>query len=301
MVKFVRRLVFGWGVGVWAFMFSLFVHGVLFWVISFVDVSGGVSAAGRLEPAVISVAQIQKASSLSAVVPKPMVKRVEIGNGVGKRPLELDAIQQKKPVYSEGYVGDVGEESEGGLLAGQFESGPSTDFFGSGTNLRKICYVVDASGSMQGRLGMVRRQLKESIGKLEPDQYFYVIFFRGDGLVESGKGVLVRATAKAKSKAYDFIDSISFEGPTNAVKAIERSMKIKDFGGQSPQQIYFLSDGFDIETEKTPDFAGMVEKMRKKLAPSVRINTIGIWIERQDEKILRAIAASSGGEFVGME
>lgn len=301
MVRTVRLRVFGGGVSVLAFLFSLGVHGVLFVLFSFVHVSGEDGVEGRLEPASISVAQIQKAVSQAPVVPKPMVKRIEIDNGAGKRALEVEVEPRKKAVYLEGDVATFSGNIEGGLLPGKFESSPLTEFFGSSTNLRKICYVVDASGSMQGRLGMVRRQLKDSIGKLEADQYFYIIFFRGDGLVESGNGVLVRATSKAKSRAYAFIDSIRFEGPTNAVNAIKRSMMIRDSGGQSAQQIYFLSDGFDFESEETPDFVGMVGNMRKRLAPLVRINTIGIWVERQDEKILRAIATDSGGAFVGLE
>jgi hypothetical protein len=301
MLKTVRLRVFGGGVGVLAFLFSLGVHAVLFVLFSFVHVSGEDGVEGRLEPASISVAQIQKAVSQVPVVPKPMVKRVEVGNGQGKRALEVEVGPRKKAAYLEGDAASFSGQFDGESLAGQFESRPLTEFFGSSTNLRKICYVVDASGSMQGRLGMVVKQLKESIGKLEADQYFYIIFFRGDGLVESGKGVLVRATSKAKSRAYAFIDSIRFEGPTNAVNAIKRSMMIRGSGGESAQQIYFLSDGFDFENEDSPDFVGMVENVRKRLAPSVRINTIGIWVERQDEKILRAIAADSGGAFVGLE
>jgi len=301
MVKNLRVRVIGGGVGFWAFLFSLAVHGVLFLVFSFVHVSGGSSEAGLNEPSVVSVTQIRKAVSLSPVVAKPMVKRVDVGDLGGKKGLDLDAGEREKAEYFEGYTSATSGQLEGNLLAGQFASGPSTDFFGSTTSLRKICYVVDASGSMQGRLGMVRRQLKKSIAKLEADQYFYIIFFRGDGLVESGKGVLVRATVSAKSRAYKFVDSVRFEGPTNAANAIKRAMKIKGVGRESAQQIYFLSDGFDLGAGESSDFAGMVEKMRKKLAPSVRINTIGIWVEQEDEKILRAIASGSGGEYVGIE
>lgn len=296
-----RRSFFGGGVGLPAFLFSVCVHGAVFFVFSMIHVSRGGSGDVHLEPSVVTAAQVQKAVSVDPVVPKPMVKRVDIGSGGGKRALEIDTGFKNKPVYSKSYPGGGGEQLDGGLLGGQFKSDPLTEFFGSGTNLRKICYVVDASGSMQGRLGMVRKNLKESIAKLAPDQFFYVIFFRGDGLVESGKGVLVRATSTAKSQAYDFIDSVRFEGPTNAISAIRRSMKIKDPGGQSVQQIYFLSDGFDYDSEYMPDFAGMIEKMRKRLAPAVRINTIGIWVERQDEKILRSIAGGSGGEYVGVD
>jgi hypothetical protein len=300
-VKRGRRKVFGVGVGVWAFLLSLGVHAILFTVFSFVNVSGGVSKSGALEPAVVSVAQIQNTLSQTPTLPKPKVKRIDHGKASGKRALELDAWQREKVEYSQGDISEISEQLEGGLLAGQFETSPATEFFGSTTHLRKICYVVDASGSMQGRLGMVRRNLKGSLAKLEADQYFYVIFFRGDGLVESGNGLLARASSRAKTKAYEFIDGIRFEGPTNAVNAIERAMMIRDSSGQSVQQIYFLSDGFDFTGDDSTDFASMIKKMRKRLAPAVRINTIGVWVEQQDEEILREIAAGSGGGYVGLE
>ncbi len=293
-----RRRFFCVGVGFWAFLFSLCVHVVLFVVFSFVSVSGGVDD-GDLQLAAISVVEIQKSISMPAVVPKPKIKRV--GVAPGKKALALDLHQKEKLDNSQDYAAAFSGQLDGGLLAGQFESGSQTEFFGSTTNLRKICYVVDASGSMQGRLGMVRRQLKKSIEVLQADQYFYVIFFRGDGLVESGQGQIVRATARAKSKAYEFIDSIRFEGPTNAFSALNRSMSVKDSSGQSVQQIYFLSDGFDFKSGDSTDFSGMIKNMRKRLAPGVRINTIGIWVQRQDERILRSIAANSGGEYVGLE
>lgn len=299
MLKSGRRRVLGVGVTVWALLFSLGVHGVLFVVFSFVSVSGGGGVDADLQSGTISVVQIQKALSMPSVIAKPKIRRVEIGGG--KKALELDLHEREKLDYSQDYVAAISEQLEGGLLAGQFESSTKTEFFGSTTNLRKICYVVDASGSMQGRLGMVRKQLKKSIEDLQADQYFYVIFFRGDGLVESGDGRLVRATSKAKSAAYEFIDGIRFEGATNAVSAIDRSMRVKDSAGRGVQQIYFLSDGFDFKSNDSLDFAGMIENMRKRLAPSARINTIGVWVQRQDEKVLRSIAASSGGEYVGLE
>jgi hypothetical protein len=301
MLKTLRLRVFGGGVGVLALLFSLGVHAFLFVLFSFVHVSGEDGVEGRLEPASISVAQIQKAVSQVPVVPKPMVKRVEVGNGQGKRALEVEVGPRKRAAYLEGDAASFSGQFDGESLAGQFESRPLTEFFGSSTNLRKICYVVDASGSMQGRLGMVRKQLKKSIEKLRADQYFYVIFFRGDGLVELGGGKLIRATAKSKLKAYEFFDGVRFEGPTNAISAIDRSMRVTDSAGRSVQQIYFLSDGFDFKSEILADFAEMIKNMRKRLAPSVRINTIGVWVQQQDAEILRSIAAGSGGEYVGLK
>ena len=147
---------------------------------------------------------------------------------------------------------------------------------------------------------MVRRKLKDSIEKLQPDQFFYIIFFQGNRLVESGSGRMCRATPKSKSKAVGFINGVYFEGPTNALNAIKRAMSIKDSLGKSPELIYFLSDGFDLGAGDTTDFAGMIENLRKTLAPATRINTIGFWVEDRDREILKKISINSGGDFVSI-
>ena len=122
------------------------------------------------------------------------------------------------------------------------------EFFGSWTDRRKVCYLVDCSGSMQGIFGRVRKKLKESIANLQPDQYFYIIFFSSN-LSESGEGHLLRATEPAKSAAYDFIDSIRPAGQTNALAALERAVQIRDSSNISPSVVYFLTDGFELTTE----------------------------------------------------
>ena len=178
---------------------------------------------------------------------------------------------------------------------------PRTEFFGSVTDQRKICYVVDCSGSMHGLFGQVRRQLKKSIDQLQPDEYFSIVFFRGEQLIELGNGQLLRATGKAKSMAYDLIDIVDLGGKTNALNALIRAMEVHDESGKSAELIYFLTDGFDLETDSAKKYVLQVEEIRKKLAPQTKINTIGIWTRLADRQMLRAIARQSGGEFVNIE
>ena len=154
---------------------------------------------------------------------------------------------------------------------------------------------------MHGMLGRVKKQLKKSIANLVPDQYFYIILFRGEQLHQSGSGRLMRATAKAKAKAYRFIDDASPGGTTNALIALNRAMQIKDSAGQPPELIYFLTDGLDLQAGNTTQFARQLENLRKKLAPATEINTMGFWTEPGDRKILRTIAKQSGGEFVNIK
>ena len=172
------------------------------------------------------------------------------------------------------------------------------EFFGSRTDQRKVCYLVDCSGSMQGIFGKVREKLKESIINLQPDQYFCIIFFGADRLFEFGNGRLLRATRQAKSTACDFIDSARPSGQTNALVAMERAVKVRDENGHSASVIYFLTDGFELTTKDAPRFSQKMINLLKRFAPTTRINTIGFWPQNQDRRMLEKIARQSGGEFV---
>jgi len=172
------------------------------------------------------------------------------------------------------------------------------EFFAISTHERKICYVVDCSGSMQGIFSQVVGRLKKSIGDLQPDQYFYLIFFGGDRLFEFGDGSLIRATNGAKSEALDFLGSVRPAGKTNALTALGKAMQIRDTAADGAGVIYFLTDGFELSPQHTKNFASKVEHLRKKFAPGTKINTIGFWAEPSDCRLLRAIAFESGGKFV---
>ena len=175
---------------------------------------------------------------------------------------------------------------------------PKVEFFGSVTEGRKICYVVDCSGSMRGAFGRVQKELIESIDSLEADRYFYVIFFASDKLFEYGDGKLIRATPQAKSAVREFIKSVQPLGSTNAMAALERAMQIRDGKGAAPAIIYFLTDGFELTNENAYSFADKVLNVRKSFAPATKINTIGFWVQRADGRILERIAKQSGGECV---
>ncbi len=151
---------------------------------------------------------------------------------------------------------------------------------------------------MRGTFVQVQKKLKESIGNLQPDQYFYIIFFGGDSLFEFGNNSLLRATQKAKSSAYDFIDSIRPAGQTNALAALERAVQIRDGSGVGPSLVYFLTDGFELTTEDTQRFSQKIANLLARFAPRTRINTIGFWPQGDDRKMLEAIAKQSGGESV---
>jgi len=174
----------------------------------------------------------------------------------------------------------------------------TVEFFGSSTDQRKICYVVDSSGSMQGIFPQVQKKLKDSIARLRPNQYFYVIFFGGEKLFESGQGRLVRATDKTKAVACEFIDSIKPAGVTNAAAALARAVQIRDHAGDKPSLVYFLTDGFELTSQRANAFAQAIADMFRNESPSTMVNTIGFWPQPADRTMLESIAHSTGGRAV---
>ncbi len=268
---------------------------------------------------VVSISQAAKLADRQAVTPKPKVNPVDSKPFDSSGALKADIIRGrpitksagKGPATNIGPVFDLpkGEyhrqaedvkpliQQEASTVAGGGESTANIEFFDSPAQGRRICYVVDCSGSMRGLWRRVQEELIDSIGKLEQDYYFCVIAFGGGSILESGGGKMVRATEQAKKEAYSFIGSIQPRGTTNATDALERAIMIKDRAGVGASVIYFLTDGFELSEQDGSRFAHKVATMHRSFAPKTQINTIGFWCTEQDGKVLETIAKESGGRF----
>lgn len=176
------------------------------------------------------------------------------------------------------------------------------EFFGNRSVAQSICFVVDCSGSMYGRMGMIQQQLKDCIASLYDTQSFYLIFFMdGNTLLESGGGKLEAATGPAKSEAFAMIDRARLGGQTNAAYALKRAMQLHDNQGRAVQLIYFLTDGFDLADNPAEPFYKTLMDIRGKHAPKVTINTVGLWTSDTDRYRLKLIAEMTGGTYLNVE
>ena len=292
----------------WAWAVSITVHLIVLTVFGIFKLSPSKAQGEQLPTPTANISQVRKLLQAVSIIPKPKIKSpVKSRSGglaAGKlgglasphfvvppsKPGLQDLPKLAKPA---GFVSNFPPAGAAILPAG-------IKFFGSRTDQRKVCYLVDCSGSMQGIFGRVRKELLESIQNLQPDQYFYIIFFGGDRLLEFGDGRLVRAAKPAKTAACDFINSIQPAGRTNALAALERTVQIRDDSGISPAVIYFLTDGFELTGEDTHRFSQKIANLLKRFAPTTRINTIGFWPTSQDRLLLETIARRSGGEFVSV-
>lgn len=170
------------------------------------------------------------------------------------------------------------------------------EFFGTTSSSKRICYVVDASGSMQGHFNSVKKRLINSIASLQQNQFFTLIFFRDDKLIKMPANGFCRASTKNISLAENFINSIRPAGTTNALNAIITACKISaTYNGKSA--IFLLTDGFEL-TETNPDnFITNIINQRNSIAPNSQINTIGFQNNDSDNQILKKIALACGGQF----
>jgi len=268
---------------------------------------------------VVSISQAAKLADRQAVTPKPKVSPVDSKPFDSSGALKADIIHGRPIVKADGKgtqanarpVFDAPKEDyqrqaeevkqpiqpEVSTAAGGRELAGDIEFFDSPAQGRRICYVVDCSGSMRGLWKRVQEELIDSIGKLQQDYYFCVIVFGGGSILESGGGKMVRATEQAKKEAYSFIGSIQPRGMTNATDALERAIMIKDRAGVGASAIYFLTDGFELSEQDGSRFAHKVATIHRSFAPKAQINTIGFWCTEQDGKVLETIAKESGGQF----
>ena len=288
----------------WAWMASISVHLIVLAIFFVVKSSQPSPRIAQASVPVAKVNQIRKLIQVAPTTPKPSIKRpvrqrlqkrgskTISANQIFDAPGQIseNSVNFEEPINSESAYSLTGSE----IMAGRIE------FFGSWTDHRKVCYVVDCSGSMQGIFSRVQKKLKESISALQPDQYFYIIFFGNDRLLEFGEGRLVRATEEIKSAACDFVDSAQPSGQTNTLAALERAAQIRDSMGGSTSVIYFLTDGFELTAEDARTFPRKISNLLNRFAPSTKVNTIGFWAQRQDREMLKIIAKQSGGEFVSV-
>jgi hypothetical protein len=291
----------------WAWGISIGIHIVALCILAAVTLAKAVEDTSADMPQA-TIGQIKAISESSPITPKPKVKEAPIlartaksGSKEWSIPV-LPQQQRRQTVDAAQNLTALASKTGGrGLTALAMTTDAQngrTEFFGNYSYDRKICFVVDCSGSMKGLFSQVVAQLRQTIDSLEPDQYFYIIFFGGDNLFEYGGGKMVRASPQAKTTAYNFAKSIKPAGRTDAIRAIRRAFEIKDSAGIKPAVIYFLTDGFELTGAEGQTFCKYVAKLRRNLAPQVKINTIGFWAQEADRPMLETIAAQSGGKCV---
>ncbi len=220
-----------------AWALSIAIHAGLLGGLGRLSIQPGATAKEGAPPARISVEQIRRMIRTEPVISRPMTSPTTELRPVQSAPIAERALE--KAVES-------AASQDAAFPEESFE--PRMEFFGHKTQARRLAFVVDCSGSMFGRMELVKSQLRQSIASLKPDQFFSVLFFSGNGqTVESGGGQLRRATASQKQKALAMVESVTPGGRTQALPALKRALELREPSRRQVEVIYFLTDGFDLD------------------------------------------------------
>ncbi len=290
------------GTKLWAWTISISAHLLVFAAFGLMTFSHlGASTPNRPIPAA-ALSHVSRPVEAAAVMPKPKVRQSRPTGSVFTDTESAAGLAFDSVFFSPRPQSPANTVPHGLVAPLDSEVTPQgVDFFGSRTAERRICYVVDCSGSMAGMMQHVRNELAQSIRRLLPDQYFCVIFFGSGRLFCFSDSRMTRATADAKADACRFIDSIEPAGSTNAMQALEATLKMRDPAGAGPSVLYFLTDGFELAGDDAMRFSHRIAVLRRSFAPTVKINTIGFWPDEQGQKLLQKIADQSAGQFIAVK
>ena len=183
-----------------------------------------------------------------------------------------------------------------GDLAGALAPLPSglgpkvgAEFFGVRLEGRRICFVLDNSGSMQGgRLETVIAELNRCLAALLPEQRFYVFFYSDNVyplFYPEPAEDYVAATPAVRARVQQWLDTVELCYGDVVDEALTAAASIQ------PDAVYLLSDG-KIQSQR--DLALL-------LAPgkTFAIHTIGVGLGQNAtaRAKLDAVAEANAGTF----
>jgi hypothetical protein len=190
--------------------------------------------------------------------------------------------------FGPGGGGGAGFGGGGGATGGTGGLGGGaggTSFFGVGGRGTRFAFVVDKSGSMAGRIGEAKDELRRAIAALPDYASVYVVFYdSSEPLHFSDRWERVRSSMMQRLKSW--LESVAPSGGTEPVPAFRRIFALD----VRPDVIFFLSDGeitaLDVVAIRDMNSAGR----------RVTVNTIAFGNEAGDAQ-LRQVAQEADGEF----
>lgn len=137
-----------------------------------------------------------------------------------------------------------GADSQLGIPGGAALGRSTVTFFGVTSRARKVVFIIDHSGSMIGRLHLVRAEVRRAINHLMPFQRFAIVVFAAHPHILGNQSGLIRATRSAVTDM-DFLlkgHHIIAEGRNNGMVQ-PFAMAFRVAYAMQPDVIYFLTDG----------------------------------------------------------
>lgn len=176
-----------------------------------------------------------------------------------------------------------------GKLSGHIGSGPVTSFFGVRAHAHRVVYLVDTSGSMIGKLHLVKRAVRKSIRGLLPFQKFAVIVFAHEFHILGPKHLLP-ARAFYRHSIDKALNAIVAEGENdNMLRPFTRPFQAAF--AMHPDVIYFLTDGH-FDKRLIPYVQRLNRHAHVQVCTFAFLDHDPVFQER-----LRMIARETGGKF----
>jgi hypothetical protein len=284
----------------WAAVASVVFHAAVLSVLAAAKLYPEPAQVTPTHPDDARLARIKSITQSSPEVVKPNVRYVENTRFIpAQQQLPIESKITAPKISFDNEPAFPSSNSYAELAWSQEDSSPyEVKFFTNQTRSRRLCYLVDCSGSMKGLFEQVKDELARSIMSLQPDHYFGIVFFGDNRVMQFSNGKLLRASQDNKTKALAFIKSVAPAGRTNALAGFDCAVKMIDDYGAGPEVIMFLTDGFELSGNDAYQFRQSIIELRRRYLVNCIVNTIGFWPNESDRRLLESIAGASGGRFV---
>ena len=185
-------------------------------------------------------------------------------------------------------------------------------FYGITTFSRRVCFALDASGSMaeldpsaRGRAGaasklsVARREALAALGALDEGSRFTVLLFRRG--VERLAGGVLRLDAGTRAQARKLLDAAEPDDVTNLYDALAEAFALAGatgpaLGDPPIDTVFLLTDGRPSAGALTDPEAILAAVRAWHRAVPLVVHCVGIG--DHDEDLLRGIAEATGGRYV---
>lgn len=202
--------------------------------------------------------------------------------------------------------GDVTSSSSFDAAAsgsGAAGAGSGASFFGLEAQGRRFAYIVDRSASMNAdtpsgrtRMELTQRELDRSLDALLESAEFYVVFYSDSAFPLGSRRIWSDATQRKKLWARRELYRAYPDGGTRPLSGFDQVFKLRP----PPDAIYFMTDG-----RFQADVPVAIERLNRRSRIPIHCIMFGEFSNSADrdevERMMRSIAADSGGSFARVE
>ena len=275
-----------------AWLPSIMVHAAILLILTFVTIGvGSIGDDGNEEFGVSVVmreeSQQEQRQYLDQEQFEEQVQEQQREHEQQREQLQISDLEdlQVSEVEAQPIIGLQAQESGGAAVAGGAAGGGSqVSFFGLQGTGKRVVFVVDRSGSMNGDLlQAAKEELMKSITQLPRGARYAVCFF-SDGpywMPAYGGESLVRSSRGRNQQVFKWIGQVKAQGGTQPLAALSGALDLK------PDMVFFLTDGaFDEH---------IVETISLKNRGRVQIHCVAFGLGGRN--LLHAIANKNKGKF----